>query len=169
MAVPDPVDRALPPYLDRDPDSFAVLYAEAYEPMVRLAHLLVGSNVRAEELVQDAFVRVFAHWADVEHPRAYLRQAVVNACRSHRRRLRREADWRPDPAADPAAGVAPPEVDELRALLGRLSARQRAAVVLRYYEDLGEAEIAEVLGCRPGTVKSLLARGLARLRDVIVT
>jgi RNA polymerase sigma-70 factor (sigma-E family) len=164
VAVPDPVDRALPPYLDGEPGSFAALYREEYLPMVRLAHLLVGSNARAEELVQDAFVRVFVRWIGVEHPRAYLRQAVVNACRSHRRRWRREASWRPErtPEGENA------EIEELRDLLGSLSSRQRAAVVLRYYEDLPEAEIAELLGCRPGTVKSLLARGLARLREVIV-
>jgi RNA polymerase sigma-70 factor (sigma-E family) len=165
MGVQDPVDRALPPYVDDKPNSFEALYTEAYARMVRLAHLLVGSNARAEELVQDAFVRVYARWDGIEHPKAYLRQAVVNACRSHRRRHLRESNWRPEHVP---AGVAD-EVNDLRDLLAKLSGRQRAAIVLRYYEDLPEAEIAALLGCRPGTVKSLLARGLAQLRDVIIT
>jgi RNA polymerase sigma-70 factor (sigma-E family) len=164
MIVDEPTERALPPYLAGSRSiSFEQLYIDAYGSMVRLAHLLVGSNSQAEELVQDAFVRVYARWADVDSPRAYLRQAVVNACRSHRRRRGREL--RHGPGA--AARAADPEVNLMRDALALLSDRQRKAVVLRYYEDLPEAEIAAILGCRPGTVKSLLSRALARLRKVV--
>jgi len=142
--------------------TFDDLFAERYEPMVRLATLLVGSDAVAEELVQDAFVRVHHKWATVEHPSAYLRTAVVNACKNDRRRARLE---RAHTASD-TDSVAPPQEPLLDAL-ATLNQRQRIAIVLRYYEDLPEADIAHALGCRPGTVKSLLHRGLAQLREVI--
>lgn len=163
MVVDQPTERPLAPYVDgTSPEAFTRLYAEAYRPMVRLALLLTGSSAQAEELVQDAFVRVYGQWANVEAPRAYLRQAVVNACRSHRRRRSREL--RHGPGAAERAGAVDPEANLMRDALARLTDRQRKAVVLRYYEDLSEAEIARLLDCRPGTVKSLLSRGLARLR-----
>jgi RNA polymerase sigma-70 factor (sigma-E family) len=165
MVVDEPT-APLPPYLEEQGrGSFEQLYADAYAPMVRLALLLTGSPTQAEELVQDAFVRVFAHWADVETPRAYLRQAVVNACRSQRRRRSREL--RHGLRAAERATTGDPEVDEIADALATLSDRQRKAVVLRFYEDLPEAEIAVLLRCRPGTVKSLLSRALARLREVL--
>lgn len=158
-----PAPQAPPSASEVAPASFAGLYAERYARMVRLAHLLTGSNAIAEEIVQDAFVRVYERWAHVEHPPAYLRQAVVNACRSHRRSRRRERRR----SLVTGAEATSPEVDEMRDALASLTDRQRAAVVLRFYEDLPEAEIARLLGCRPGTVKSLLARGLDKLRKVI--
>jgi RNA polymerase sigma-70 factor (sigma-E family) len=165
MVVDEPVDRALQPYIDgMGPSSFERLYADAYASMVRLAYLLTGSSAQAEELVQDAFVRVFARWAEVSSPRAYLRQAVVNACRSQRRRLGREL--RHGPGASARAALEP-DIDLTAHSLASLSDRQRKAVVLRYYEDLSEAEIAVMLGCRPGTVKSLLSRARTRLREVL--
>ncbi len=147
------------------PGSLADLYRERYVPMVRLAYLMVGSSTVAEDLVQDAFARMHRHWDHAEHPRAYLRTAVVNACRSHLRRLALERAYRRHPSADGQGAVA--EADELFDALAKLPARQRAALVLRFYEDLSEADIAVALGCRPGTVKSLLHRGLAELRKVV--
>jgi RNA polymerase sigma-70 factor (sigma-E family) len=165
MVVDEPT-APLPPYVEGSGrDSFERLYADAYAPMVRLALLLTGSPGHAEELVQDAFVRVFARWAEVETPRAYLRQAVVNACRSQQRRQSRELRHRSGTARPATTGDA--EIDEMADALATLSDRQRKAVVLRFYEDLPEAEIALLLGCRPGTVKSLLFRALARLREVL--
>jgi RNA polymerase sigma-70 factor (sigma-E family) len=164
MVVDEPTERAMAPYLAGSHSiTFEQLYIDTYGSMVRLVYLLIGSNSQAEELVQDAFVRVYAQWSSVESPRAYLRQAVVNACRSHRRRQGREL--RHGPGA--AARAADPEVHLMQDALASLSDRQRKAVVLRYYEDLPEAEIAAILGCRPGTVKSLLSRALARLRQVM--
>jgi RNA polymerase sigma-70 factor (sigma-E family) len=155
----EPVDQSVG---TQAPTTFDDLFAERYQPMVRLATLLVGNQPVAEELVQDAFVRVHHKWATVEHPAAYLRTAVVNACRNDRRRARLERSHpRPD-----ASTVAPPQEPLLDAL-ATLNERQRIAIVLRYYEDLPEAEIAAAIGCRPGTVKSLLSRGLAQLREVI--
>ncbi len=144
------------------PATFDDLFAERYQPMIRLATLLVGNDAVAEELVQDAFVRVHHKWATVEHPSAYLRTAVVNACRNNRRRARLERAH----GRSGAATVPPPQEPFVDAL-ATLNERQRVAIVLRYYEDLPEADIAEALGCRPGTVKSLLHRGLAQLREVI--
>jgi RNA polymerase sigma-70 factor (sigma-E family) len=166
MVVDEPTDRALAPYVDgTHPSGFERLYAEAYQPMVRLALLLTGSPGSAEELVQDAFVRVFARWDEVVSPRAYLRKAVVNACHSHPRRMGRELKHGPGSAA--RARVVDPAVDLTRQALATLPDRQRKAVVLRYYEDLSESEIAALLECRPGTVKSLLSRAMTRLRKVL--
>ena len=143
--------------------SFIELYRETYAPMVRLAVLLTGSEVLAEDLVHDAFVRVHARWARVESPTSYLRAAVVNACRSARRRARLERSV----AARSHAAVASLDADELFDALAALPYRQRAAIVLQYYEGLSQAEIAGVLACREGTVASLVHRGLEQLRRVI--
>ncbi len=102
-------------------------------------------------------------WDRAEHPGAYLRKIVVNGCHSWHRRQRMERERMPRPAAD---GVEP-EGRELLDALARLNLRQRSALVLRFYADMSEAEIAEALGCRPGTVKSLLHRGLRELERMI--
>jgi RNA polymerase sigma-70 factor (sigma-E family) len=151
---------------DRDAEllpSFVELYTESFAPMVRLAVALTGSDIWAEDLVHDAFVRVHARWPHVTEPRAYLRRAVVNACRSAGRRRRRELAT----AHIHLVTGAPQGSDELLDALARLSYRQRAALVLQFYEGLSQAEIADVLGCREGTVASLVHRGLANLRKLI--
>ncbi len=143
--------------------SFIELYEETFAPMVRLAVALTGSEALAEDLVHDAFVRVHARWSAVESPHAYLRAAVVNACRSASRRARRERFvTQPPPAPDVGLGA-----DELFDALARLPYRQRAALVLQFYEGLQQAEIADLLGCREGTVASLVHRALEQLRRVI--
>jgi RNA polymerase sigma-70 factor (sigma-E family) len=150
-----------PPAAPTDP-TFADLYRDAYADMVRLAFLLTGSPEVSQDVVQDAFVAMHRSWSRVREPRAYLRRAVVNGCTSHHRRRFRERARplvvRPDAAL---------EADELFDVLAALPDRQRAAVVLRYWHDLDEQQIADALGCRPGTVGSLLHRALARLREVI--
>jgi RNA polymerase sigma factor (sigma-70 family) len=112
--------------------------------------------------VQDVFVRLLARERSVEHPDAYLRASVINACRNERRR--RDLERRRQPAPEVGCEL---EVDHLRSVLAVLPWAQRAAIVLRYYEDLPEAEIAVILGCAPGTVKSHLHRGLSRMREVV--
>lgn len=144
------------------PATFVDLYRSRYTPMVRLAHLLTASDPAAEELVQEAFLRVRAQWERIDHPSAYLRVAVVNACRNHERR--RTVERRPIESHGGAAEDAP---DELRDAIARLPDRQRAALVLRYYEDLPEAEIAQLLRCSVPAVKSLLHRAMQDLRKVI--
>lgn len=142
---------------------FADLYRERYAAMVRLAYLLTSDQAVAEELVQDAFVRVWRQGSRVQDPPAYLRRAVVNACTSHHRRRFLE---RRHPQELPGA-VPPHEVDTLWDQLAQLPPRRRAAVVLRFYEDLPLADIAAALGCSTGNVKSLIHRGLAQLREEV--
>lgn len=140
--------------------SLVQLYQREYGSMVRLACLLVGSNEIAEELVQDAFVAVHRRWDGLVNPGGYLRTCVVNGCRSHQRRAALERRRRPRPEAD-HTGL---QADELWDALLRLPFRQRAALVLRYYEDATEGDIAAALDVRPATVRSLVHRGLAKLR-----
>ncbi len=144
--------------------SFERLYREQYTAMVRLAFLLVGSGEVAEELVQDTFVRVRGSLEGVDAPVAYLRRAVVNACRNHHRH--RAVEQRSAARLVFPASVEP-ELDHLADALRRLPDRQRAVLVLRYYLACSETEIADALRCRPGTVKSLASRGLSRLREVL--
>jgi DNA-directed RNA polymerase specialized sigma24 family protein len=150
--------------------SFEELYTSSYQSLVRLAFVLTGSIEISEDLVQDCFVRLHGHYDRLDTPDRYARQAVVNACRSHFRRLGRERDRRPllyviD--GESGTGLGGASAGELHDVLLGLPYRQRAAIVLRYYEDQSELEIAEVLGCRPGTVGSLIHRGLERLRGVL--
>jgi RNA polymerase sigma factor (sigma-70 family) len=142
------------------------LYRREHGAMVRLAHLLVGEREVAEELVQDAFLRLRPRLGRVDDPGAYLRTIVVNLCRSHGRRratARRHqaAVARPDRVEPPPL---PPELDEVWLALGRLPARRRDALVLRYYADLSTDEVARLLGTRPATARSLIHRGLASLQ-----
>lgn len=146
-------------------NELTALYQAQHDRLVRLAFVLTGSREVAEDVVQDSFVRLYKHWDAADQPERYVRQIVVNECRSHHRRAGRERDRRAklyvvDSTYD-RHGV------ELADVLLELPYRQRAAIVLRFYSDLGEVEIAEVLGCRPGTVGSLIHRGLERLRKVI--
>jgi DNA-directed RNA polymerase specialized sigma24 family protein len=145
------------------PVSFEHLYHERFSPLVKLATLLTGSVMVAEEIVQDAFVRSRRALDVADNPAAYLRVAVVNGCRSFHRRTVMAAH-RP---VDTLGGYLDPELHELADVLSMLPNRQRTVLVLRYYLDLSEAEIADLLGCRPGTVKSLAYRGLRHLREML--
>jgi len=149
------------------------LYERHAPGAVRLAYLLTGDGALAEDLVQDAFVRLAGRFLDLRDPDAfpaYLRKTVVNLARMHfRRRLVERAYLERERSAvrgEPAVADVASDHSMRQALLS-LPARQRAAIVLRYYEDLSERQIADVLGCRPGTVKSLLSRGLDALRPEI--
>lgn len=147
------------------------LYARYAPGAARLAYLLTGDRATADDLVQEAFVRVFGRFRDLRDPGAfesYLRRTVVNLTNSHFRRLRTEREYvrrrrveRPVSIPDIAAR------DEMWQALQRLPARQRTAIVLRYYEDLSEAATADALRCPVGTVKSLVSRGLERLRSEV--
>ena len=130
--------------------------------MVRLAVLLVGSRPAAEEIVQDSFSVVLERWATLDRPGAYLRTVVVNGCRMAVRR--RETERRHRELDPPLPVDSPVELIELHEALATLPERQRVVVVVRYFADRTDPEIAETLGCRPATVRSLAHRGLIRLR-----
>jgi len=152
------------------------LYLRHADDAVRLAYLLTGDRDLAEDLVQDAFVRLagrLVHLRDPDAFHAYLRRTVVNLSHSHFRRKKVERAYSQRlrgsiGATDGRSSDRPLEDREvLWRALGRLSGRQRAAIVLRFYEDLPERQVAEILKCRPGTVKSLVSRGLETLRNEI--
>lgn len=128
-------------------NGLAELYRWEYASMVRLAHLLTGSNEAAEDVVQDSFVRLYRSWHRADQPGAYLRTIVVNRCRSWNRRQQMERERLPRAVPDVPRRRGP------RAVGRPWSPRppQRTALVLRFYADMSEADVAEVLGCRPGT------------------
>lgn len=143
-------------------EGLEALYRAHRPALVRLGFLLTGSNEAAEDVVHDVFLRAAGH-LPLDQPASYLRAAVVNACRSGHRRAaltRRHA-----PPLAPS--LMPRELVEFRDVLLALPVRQRAALVLRYFCDMGDVEIATLLGCRPATVRSLVHRGLAKLREVL--
>jgi RNA polymerase sigma factor (sigma-70 family) len=135
------------------------LYRREWPVLVRVAYLLTGSESAAEEIAQDAFVRLQATSTVVTNPPAYLRTSVVNASRSFHRH-RGVVERTPLPRPEHAAA----DYDELFDALARLPWRQQAALVLRFHLDLTESEIADALGCRPSTVRSLNHRAFAALR-----
>lgn len=153
----------------------AELYLRHAPGAMRLAYLLTGDRSLAEDLVQDAFVglaRRLVHLRKAEAFDAYLRRTVVNLANSYFRRKRVERSFLRREAGLPGAHAILPDLatrDELRRALFRLPPRQRAAVVLRFYEDLSERETAEVLRCAPGTVKSLVSKGLEGLREAMAS
>lgn len=128
--------------------------------MVGLATMLAGSVGAGEEIVHDVFAAALPRWSSITQPEHYLRRAIVNRARSHGRRNTTSRLWRPEPPV--LAGE--PVLDETWRMLARLPSRQRAAIVLRIHLDLPDREIAEHLGCEEATVRSLVRRGLDRLR-----
>ncbi len=143
-------------------DAFEEFYRAEYLAMVRLAFGLLDTPEAAEEITQDAFAKVFERWSRLQNPGGYLRTAVVNGARSELRKREVRRRIRPGRAQQ-----VPAEQDYLLDALEQLPTRRKTALVLRYYGDLSEREIAETMGIRPGTVKSLLSGGLAQLREVI--
>lgn len=139
------------------------LFQRERVPMLRLATLLVGSAHVAEELVQDSFEAVERRWTEIERPGAYLRTAVVNGCRETLRRREVEQRHR---SLDISAheNDLPTRLVELKHALDVLTDRQRVVIVLRYFADVPDAEVAELLDCRPSTVRSLNRRALLALR-----
>jgi RNA polymerase sigma factor (sigma-70 family) len=145
---------------------FVTFYRAEYPGTVRLAHALTGSAEAAEDLAQEAFGRILDRIDSLENPGGYLRTTVVNLCHDRERRQVRER------RAEAAPRVGLPlslGASEMIDVLMRLPYRQRAVLVLRYWGDWSEREIAAALGCRSGTVKTLASRGLARLRKEIAS
>jgi RNA polymerase sigma-70 factor (sigma-E family) len=148
----------------------AELYTRHAAEAIRLAYMLTGDRMLAEDLVQDAFVKLAGRLVHLRDPGAfdsYLRRVVVNSANSYFRRKRIERAYLKRAAAEPPRSGDAPDLDrrdELWNGLQRLPARQRTAIVLRIYEDLSEQRVSEILGCRPGTVRSLVSRGLSEMR-----
>ncbi|TDD13716.1 SigE family RNA polymerase sigma factor [Kribbella turkmenica] len=151
--------------------SFDDLVVSSERRLLRLGLMLTGGIQSAEDLVQTVLARAHRKWdriRSLDNPEAYLRTMVVNEFLSWRRLLKN----RELPVAEPADVASGEDVAARQAqrdatwrLLEELPRRQRAVLVLRYYEDLPDDEIAAVLGCAPATVRSNAARGLATLRD----
>ena len=131
-------------------------------PMTRLAYLLVGSEAVAEEVVQDAFAQVYERWERLDRPGGSLRTCVVHGARRAGKRRSRELRVVHEPPTHAAL-----DARELLDALSRLRPEWRAVVVLRFYGDMTQDEIAEVLDMRVGTVKSALHRALGQLREEI--
>jgi RNA polymerase sigma factor (sigma-70 family) len=148
--------------------SLATLYERHADDAVGLAYLLTGDRALAEDLMQEAFVRIAARFGHIRDPAAfgtYLRRSVINLANSHfrRRALERQhlqGDLRSEDSVEPDLEVGL----TLRDAIFRLPIRQRTALVLRFYEDLPEREIAELLRCRTGAVKQLVFRAMQSLR-----
>ncbi len=139
------------------------LFRRHVDALIRLGYLLTGSESVAEDLVQDVFARLARGTATLEEPEAYLRRSIVNAARSWHRRRRLELRHARAEVPQHASLGARELADALRVL----SARERAVVILHYYEGRSIDEVATVLGCARGTAASLQSRALAKLRKVI--
>jgi RNA polymerase sigma-70 factor (sigma-E family) len=152
---------------DRDADFTAYVRARQRH-FVRFAFLLTGDAHSAEDLVQSAFASVYRRWSSITgSPDAYVRTAIVNEHRSWWRRAWRHKEVTDSDLVAHREPVAPPDVHadgDLWSQIAVLPRQQRAVIVLRYYEDLTEAQTAAVLGCTVGTVKSHASRALTRLR-----
>ncbi|MFJ6935859.1 SigE family RNA polymerase sigma factor [Streptomyces sp. NPDC101132] len=154
---------------DEGPGGFDEFAAARWERLVRIAFLLTGDFHEAEDLVQTTLIKVHGRWHRIraESLDAYVRRALVN---THRSRLRRRTITQllvprlPEEAAPAPPGGEVEERDAMLTLLDTLAPRQRAVLVLRFWEDLTEEETARVLDCSVGTVKSQASRALARLR-----
>jgi RNA polymerase sigma-70 factor (sigma-E family) len=158
--------------MSMNPNDFERFVAENADSLVRTAYLIAGDLHEAEDLVQEALFKVASKWPRVsrmESPVAYARRIVVNqALHGSSRRSRRRAELGTGPPAAAATAAVELDIhDDLFDALAELPPRQRAALVLRYFLDLSEAEVASALGCSLGTVKSSTSRGLRRLEQTL--
>ncbi|GAA1390852.1 RNA polymerase sigma factor [Catellatospora chokoriensis] len=141
------------------------VYRDHRDGLVRLAYLLTGSREQAEDLVQQAFATSWDRWSAIDQPLPYLKRAIVNMANDTRRRSIRDRLFRQRARVEPITEV--PELDETWAHIKTLPPRQRAVVVLHYYDDRPLNEIAELLSRPAATVRSDLRRALERLRKVL--
>lgn len=155
-------------------DAVTSLYQVHADGLIRLGVIMLGDRAAAEDVVQEAFCGLFRHWYRLRDPAKavpYLRSSVLNGCRSALRRRRRKLDsvGAAEQTAESAEYLAllGEEHRQVLAALRQLPARQREALVLRFYGELGELEIAAVMGISQGTVKSTTSRGLAALGRLV--
>lgn len=167
----------------RATEGIAALYETQWAGLVRLSWLLLRDQQAAEDVAQDAFIATYRNWEklrDEEAAVAYLRRCAVNGARSVLRHLvvvrrenlaeagRADAAGRLSAPSSADAAMAHLDGDELMAALATLPERQREVIVLRYYSDFSEAQIAEALDIAPGSVKTHAYRGLRALRERMV-
>ena len=156
------------PKLSKDPpqpvaaDDLAGLFRARREPMARLAYVLTGNSQASDEIVQDAFLKMHGNWERIANPVGYLRTAVINGCHSYHRHVAVE---RRAPVARQRVAIS--LTDEISDALAKLTYDHRAVLALRYFCDLNDFEIADILNIRPGTVRSRIHRALAQLRKEI--
>jgi RNA polymerase sigma-70 factor (sigma-E family) len=148
-----------------DSVSFADAYVSQYDALVRLAYFTTGDMGAAEDIVQEAFAELYRQMSTVEMPEAWLRRVVANRSISWLRRLATARAYLTGTIVQGHHDPPSAEDATVRRALLKLKPRHRAAVFLRFYMDMSEADIAEALGCRPGTVKSILHRALTSLRE----
>ncbi|HEU5007537.1 MAG TPA: SigE family RNA polymerase sigma factor [Jatrophihabitantaceae bacterium] len=149
--------------------SFETFIATAGNALLRVATVITADPAAAQDVVQAALERAFRHWgriAGLDYPEAYVRRMVVNEALSLRRRAKRIVltDEVPEPAPGPDPSGRIGEIEELGLAVRRLPPKQRTAIALRYFCDLADAQIAEHMGCREGTVRGYVLRGLRTLR-----
>jgi RNA polymerase sigma-70 factor (sigma-E family) len=153
--------------MSAEAEAFDAFVRARMPSLLRFAHALTGDPHTAADLVQDALVRTGMRWSRLDRngdPEAYVRRAILNGRTSRWRKLHRETLVHELPERLPATET-PRHDEQLWDLLKTLPQRQRAVIVLRYYEDLSEAQIADLLGISTGTVKSQASRALASLRQ----
>jgi RNA polymerase sigma-70 factor (sigma-E family) len=156
---------------DRRGGRLSDLYVRYAPEGLRLAYLLTGDHALAEDLVQDAFARVVGKLGHLRAEEAfypYLRRTIINLSKNHFRHLAVERTYLARQVPEDrshALDARAVEHESMRRALLQLPARQRAAVVLRFYEDLPEDQIAQILRCRAGTARSLVSRGVRALRS----
>lgn len=155
-------------------EALTTLYTTQYRKLVRIAALLLDDISLSEEVVQDAYIKMHGAWRSIREPKAaegYLRTTVINLARSRLRRRQVAEKHAPKPMPDaPSAEHGALELldrDRVIQALHQLPPRQRECLVLRYYADLSESQIAEAMGVTPGAVKSHASRGLAALRATL--
>lgn len=154
---------------DRHESEFQGFVLGRRKALMRTAYLLTGDTGRAEDLVQTALAKAYVAWRrvrDVDDPDAYVARILINAHASEQRR-KRVREWLPGTVPEAAVGDRAEAVADRSALMSALAAlapRQRAVVVLRFWEDRSENDVAHLLGCSVGTVRSQAFRGLAKLR-----
>jgi RNA polymerase sigma-70 factor (sigma-E family) len=146
---------------ERDDEAFSAFVAARLPQLLKLGRALAGDEERGADLVQDALERTLLRWRKLDEPEAFVRRCMVNRSVSVWRKLRRE---RPLDEAPVTTGSDRPHDHELLAAVRSLPPRQRAVIALRYYEDLTEAQTADLLNCSVGTVKSQAHHAMAALR-----
>lgn len=162
--------RRTEPVPSRSSATLEHVFESEYAALLRLSVLLSGDAHTAEDIVQDAFVRVASklHRLQEDELRPYLRRVVINLLKNRSRRQSLEQRIKsllPERRSEPSVEDQMAERDRLWSALGQMAPRQRACIVLRFYEDLPERAIADAVGCSVGTVKSQISRGLSRLGE----